>query len=146
QGSAYVDSNWGSEPLETGFRYWDWSRAHTKDGARVLYDAFERDGKNRQLALAISKTGKVEEHAPPPRISLKTAPIWGVKRSTLSDGKGPKTLQMLEDTPFYTRSHVGMSFDGEEVVAVHESLDLDRFASPWVRFLLPFRMPRRANR
>jgi carotenoid 1,2-hydratase len=29
------------------------------------------------------------------------------------------------------------------VHAVHETLDLRRFASPWVQVLLPFRMPRR---
>jgi carotenoid 1,2-hydratase len=32
---------------------------------------------------------------------------------------------------------------GEAATAVHESLDLDRFASPWVQAMLPFRMPRR---
>jgi hypothetical protein len=27
---------------------------------------------------------------------------------------------------------------------VHESLMLDRFAAPWCKLMLPFRMPRRA--
>jgi carotenoid 1,2-hydratase len=34
---------------------------------------------------------------------------------------------------------------GEDVIAVHESLSLDRFRSRWVQALLPFRMPRRAR-
>jgi carotenoid 1,2-hydratase len=29
--------------------------------------------------------------------------------------------------------------------AIHESVDLDRFASRWVQVLLPFKMPRRAR-
>jgi len=32
---------------------------------------------------------------------------------------------------------------GEKVVAVQESLDLDRFKSPLVQFMLPYRMPRK---
>jgi GT2 family glycosyltransferase len=44
----------------------------------------------------------------------------------------------LEDTPFYSRSV--LSSDGTGAWdTVHESLDLDRFASRWVQFLLPFR-------
>jgi carotenoid 1,2-hydratase len=31
------------------------------------------------------------------------------------------------------------------VVAMHESLSLDRFMRPWVQAMLPFRMPRRAR-
>jgi carotenoid 1,2-hydratase len=31
---------------------------------------------------------------------------------------------------------------GQPVVAMHESLSLDRFRSRWVQMLLPFRMPR----
>ena len=31
---------------------------------------------------------------------------------------------------------------GSDALAVHESLDLDRFSRRWVQCLLPFRMPR----
>lgn len=145
-GKAYIDSNWGSEPLETGFRYWDWSRAHTEKGAGVLYDAFTRSGQNRQLALAISEDGNVSELPIPNRQHLSRGTVWRVKRSTLNDEGSAKTLSMLEDTPFYTRSHVDTDFDGERVIAVHESLDLDLFSKQWVRCLLPFRMPRWASK
>lgn len=145
-GKAYMDSNWGIEPLETGFEYWDWSRAHTKNGAGIFYDAFTRSGENRQLALAISSSGEVEHVAIPPRQSLSRGTIWRVRRSTLKSGTGAKTLKMLEDTPFYTRSQIATEFAGEDVVAVHESLDCDLFAKQWVRCLLPFRMPRRATK
>lgn len=143
QGSGYIDSNWGSESLEAGFKNWDWSRGHLKDGTGILYDAFTRDGKNRQLALKIAKNGEVTSIEPPKRIALNKGPIWRVPRSTLApDDYMPKTLAMQEDTPFYTRSQIQTRFEGEDIVAVHESLDCDRFASNWVRCLLPFRMPR----
>lgn len=143
EGTAYIDSNWGSEPLEAGFENWDWSRAHLQDSTGILYDAFTRDGQNRQLALKVSADGTIEELIPPSRQTLNKGPIWRVSRSTLcEDPNAPRTVKMLEDTPFYTRSHIRTNFDGEEVIAVHESLDCNRFASNWVRCLLPFRMPR----
>ncbi len=143
QGSGYIDSNWGSEPLEAGFKNWDWSRGHLKDGTGILYDAFTRDGENRQLALKINKNGNVQNIKVPPRKMLSKGTIWRVPRSTLvEEGYAPQTLSMLEDTPFYTRSQIQTQFNGEDIVAVHESLDCDRFASQWVRCLLPFRMPR----
>jgi carotenoid 1,2-hydratase len=50
----------------------------------------------------------------------------------------------LEDAPFYARSVVAARLFGEPVLSFHESLALDRFANPWVRLMLPFRVPRRA--
>lgn len=142
EGDGYLDSNWGSEPLEDGFTHWDWSRAPLKDGAGIYYDAFTRDGVNRQRALKIDKNGTIEERPLPPRQKLENGPIWRVPRTTLGHDTA-KTLSMLEDTPFYTRSHIETKFDGETTHAVHESLDLDKFASHWVKMLLPFRMPRK---
>ncbi len=143
-GNGYMDCNWGNEPLEEGFSYWDWSRAHTKNGARILYDAFTRNGTNKQLSLSINKDGSIEEEAIPPRTRLSNGPIWQVRRHTLADATtSVKTLSMLEDTPFYTRSQIQSEISGERLVSVHESLDLDRFSRNWVRCLLPFRMPRR---
>jgi len=75
---------------------------------------------------------------------LAKGPIWRVKRSLCTADKNPKTLAMLEDTPFYTRSKVTGDFLGERAVAIHESLDCERFDSAWVQTLLPFRMPRRS--
>ncbi len=49
QGEGYFDANWGSEPLEAGFRRWDWSRGSTGDSATILYDA-TRSGWQRTAA------------------------------------------------------------------------------------------------
>lgn len=142
-GTAYLDCNWGSEPLEEGFKYWDWSRAHLNDGTALLYDADTRSDGKKCLVLHVGEDGKVTTKDPLPKAHLSKGPIWRVARSTLCDYNfEPKTLSMLEDTPFYTRSRIATSFYGEEVIAIHESLDCDRFASQWVRCLLPFKMPR----
>jgi carotenoid 1,2-hydratase len=53
-----------------------------------------------------------------------------------------EVTRTLEDTPFYARSLVRKRLLGSNALAVHESLDLDRFRQPWVQCLLPFRMPR----
>jgi carotenoid 1,2-hydratase len=67
--------------------------------------------------------------------------MWGVARPSRSDGAG-RVVKTLEDTPFYTRSMIETELLGETRISMHESLDLRRFASTWVKCLLPFRMPR----
>lgn len=57
-------------------------------------------------------------------------------------GSSPRLLRTYEDTPFYARSLAAATFGGKPATVVHEALSLDRFASPWVQFLLPFRMRR----
>ena len=52
-----------------------------------------------------------------------------------------EVVRKLEDTPFYSRTQVRMSGSAHGE-GVHESLDLDRFQSPWVRALIPMRMRR----
>jgi carotenoid 1,2-hydratase len=54
----------------------------------------------------------------------------------------PTVIETLEDTPFYARSVIAGDLMGERVTAVHESLWMDRFTSPVVQAMLPFRMPR----
>jgi carotenoid 1,2-hydratase len=144
-GVGYLDANRGEEPLEAGFARWDWSRAALSGAAAVLYDAAPRRGPPVALALRIAPDGQVEPFAPPRRQSLPTT-LWRVARSTqCEDGVAPAVLQTLEDAPFYARSLIRTRLLGETVTAFHESLSLDRFAQPWVRLLLPFRMPRRAR-
>jgi carotenoid 1,2-hydratase len=53
-------------------------------------------------------------------------------------------LSTLEDTPFYVRSLLRTQLLGENVTAVHESLDIPRLVSLPVQLMLPWRMPRRA--
>ncbi|MEO1205415.1 MAG: carotenoid 1,2-hydratase [Pseudomonadota bacterium] len=141
-GSAYFDTNSGEAPLQEGFTQWDWSRADTGDGAAVLYDITRRNGETLDLGLRFAKDGTVTEFAPPPRAKLAPTSIWRVPRQTQADNQQAKVIATFEDTPFYARSKLATRIFGEDTVAIHESLSLDRFKQNWVRCLLPFRMPR----
>ncbi len=139
-GPAYFDTNDGSGPLEESFQAWEWSRASTRAGAAVLYEAQRRDGTGQCLALQFDRAGGVTPFCPPDRVSLPRT-RWRIARSTRADGPA-RVMRTLEDTPFYARSVLTTRLLGEEVTAVHESLCLDRFRAPWVQAMLPFRMPR----
>lgn len=144
-GPGYLDTNDGDAPLESDFVQWDWCRAPTRNGATILYNAQRRTGGDQSLALHVGRSGQVEQVAPLPPVPLPRT-RWGVARPTRADaGAQPSVRQTLEDTPFYNRSVLDTSLYGERVMAVHESLSLDRFRAPWVQAMLPFKVPRRGG-
>jgi carotenoid 1,2-hydratase len=146
KGDAYLDSNWGSEPLERAFRDWDWSRAHTKDETVVHYDVTQRVGAAKGLSLRFDKNSQPSSIEPPPRTRLPDT-FWKVARNTRGDAVDPPRLvRTLEDSPFYARSSLVDMVDGAHADIMHESLSLERFQSPVVRAMLPFRMPRIVGR
>ena len=67
---------------------------------------------------------------------------WLMERKTRADRGLASLVRTWEDAPFYVRSTLAARLFGEPVIAVQESLDLDRFSSPIVQFMLPYRMPR----
>ena len=142
-GAGYFDHNSGDEPLEAGFRNWDWSRAHAGADTLIHYDARTRDGSDCELALRLQADGVVETLDAPPSQTLPRTPIWRVARNARSNsGAPPQIVKTLEDTPFYARSIMRASHEGESLTGFHESLDLERFCNPVVQGMLPFRMPR----
>jgi carotenoid 1,2-hydratase len=142
RGEAYLDSNFGDEPLEQGFESWTWSRANLPDSTVVLYDYLERGTAARSLALRFDRNGGVQEIEAPPDAPLR-ATAWGVQRRTRADaGATVSVRQTLEDGPFYGRSLLDTHLLGVAAPAFHETISLDRFRSRWVQCLLPFRMPR----
>lgn len=142
KGSAYLDSNFGSESLEEGFRIWHWSRAHCANGAMVCYEGERRDGSRFSSALRFARDGTASAEAIPQVAPLPRS-AWQVERRTRSDTGQASIIRTWEDTPFYSRSELQTCLQGGRVVAVQESLDLNRFRSPVVQFMLPYRMPRR---
>ncbi len=144
-GRAYLDGNRGSEPLEQAFTHWHWARAHLDgDRAMVVYDAQRRDGSRGCLCLRFHVDRAPESVIAPPPCRLPDG-AWRLGRDTRNDrGEPMRQVQAFENGPFYTRSLLAGRWHGEPLLAVHESLDLDRFDRPWVQGLLPFRMPRRA--
>ena len=96
------------------------------------------------LAMRFRAASPVAEPVAAPPLVPLPASAWRIERATRSDaGQPPRIVRSLEDGPFYARSLVECSLAGEPALAMHESLDLSRFASPWVQAMLPFRMPRR---
>ena len=142
KGDGYFDSNFGDEPLEDGFVDWHWSRAHLKRDVAVLYEGVRRCGTPFDLALRFDRQGRWHDVAPPPVASLPRTG-WLVKRATRADnGSDPRVIKTWIDAPFYARSALSTRIFGEDVQAVHESLSLNRFRSPIVQSMLPYRMPR----
>jgi len=72
--------------------------------------------------------------------------LWTVRRKMRADpGTSPRQTAPMLDAPFYCRSVVRSRIGGQESTGVHEALDLDRFASPWLKPMLALRVPRRAR-
>lgn len=141
-GHGYLDANAGDAPLEQAFATWHWSRVRLRDGAAVLYDVTRRDGTRRSIAMRADASGAVAAFDPPAEVALP-ATRWRIARHTRAEpGGAVRVERTLEDTPFYARSVLSARLLGEPVVAMHESLSLDRFRQRWVQMLLPFRMPR----
>lgn len=141
-GEGYFDINHGDAPLERDFAGWEWSRASTRKGTVVFYDTDPRDGAGKHLALRFDRRGEAEDIE-----SLPQAPLlrsgWRIARTAHGDALQPvKITRTLEDTPFYVRSQLSAKLFGETADVMHESLSLDRFRSPIVQAMLPFRMPR----
>jgi carotenoid 1,2-hydratase len=143
QGSAYLDSNHGSEPIEDGFQSWHWSRAHLGQEVAVLYEGQRRDGSHFGSALRFDASGTPHEDELP-----LVAPLprtwWAMERRTRADRGCASIVKTWEDSPFYARSAVASRLWGEPVVAVQESISLDRLVNPAVQFMLPYKMPREA--
>jgi len=141
-GAGYLDGNAGDAPLESVFSRWHWSRASTPTSTLVHYDVDRRDGSNLAFSARFDRSGSVEPLPAPPRVTLPRTG-WGIERSTRADpGQKVRIAKTFEDTPFYARSLVAIEGDGGPGMAMHESLSLERFRTRWVKWLLPFRMPR----
>lgn len=144
-GSGYLDTNDGDEPLEAGFGHWDWARASLRGGkeAALLYDVVDRRGGRSNLALHTDASGRLSEVEPQKPVPLPRT-LWRMPRATRAEDEGgAKVAATLEDTPFYARSLLSTKLFGETAPAIHESLSLDRFRTPIVKMMLPYRMPRR---
>jgi carotenoid 1,2-hydratase len=142
RGHAYVDQNWGTEPLEDGFRSWTWARSVGPDASVIGYVAERRDGSTTERLRVVDARGRVHDEDPL-RPVVQGQGLWGVERRGFADpGATLVHRQALEDTPFYLRDVSEGALLGASRVIVSETLDLDRFVAPWVQFLLPFRMAR----
>lgn len=145
-GSGYHDANEGDEGLEHAFGAWNWSRCELEDHSVIAYDVVDLQGQPHARAWRfMPESASIEhipEHALGPACVLSNT-HWQVPRAIRSDREQPPQLRCtLEDSPFYSRSLVDVQLGGHSGIAIHESISLQRFASGWVRFLLPFKIRR----
>jgi carotenoid 1,2-hydratase len=139
-GDGYFDCNWGARALERDFADWTWCRAPYDDGAVVTYDVTRRDGTPLAVALQYGGDGAAMPFQAPPSRALPQS-FWRLARTARSE-RNASLLQTLEDAPFYGRAVVQTQLLGRQVTAMHENLSLNRFDTPWMRLMLPFKAPR----
>jgi len=101
-----------------------------------------RDGSAQSLALQVNRAGAVADMPIPPQAMMPPG-LWRVARPTRSEDGKAELVRALVDAPFYTRSEIRTRLLGQNAIAVHESLALNRFDNLAVQALmLPFRVPR----
>ncbi len=145
QGHGYFDANFGTAALEADFKYWTWGRFPLRDRAVCFYDATRMDGSTLAMGVEVMPDGTVRQISPPPIKALKRT-NWLLKRETRADvGTAPRQVMPMLDAPFYARSVVETTIDGEISHGVHEALDLTRFRQPWLKYMLAVRVPRRSQ-
>ncbi len=143
EGHGYFDANFGTRPLEQDFHAWTWSRFPTQEGALCLYDAIRNDGSKLALGVRFDRMGGAAI-ASLPTVAPLPRTLWGLRRFTRADaGSLPRKVSTMLDAPFYNRSIISTTVDGESLQGVHETLDLDRYALPLIKPMLAFRVPRR---
>ncbi|HEX4459259.1 MAG TPA: carotenoid 1,2-hydratase [Polyangia bacterium] len=152
-GVGYHDVNAGDGRLERAFASWSWARFHDAARTTILYALHERDRPARALVVdarddrpAIARPALLlpegERRRPPWGLPL---PRWfALERdgATLRCSAG----RLYEAAPFYARYAATLAVRGgdepRDVTGVGEYLDLDRFASPSIQFLLRFKTRR----
>lgn len=141
RGRGYFDANSGDEPLEAGFRSWNWSRSAGPEAASIAYCVERRDGSRKAIDLAFDARGARAVEGAAERPLAKTR--WGVPRTYRgAPSDSVQVVRALEDTPFYSRSQLEARNGSQRASVIHESVCLERFQRPWVQFLLPMRMRR----
>ena len=139
RGTGYFDMNRGECPLEETFASWSWSRVSDGERGEIAYDVALRDGTTRARSFrgACGEDLVVAVHDEVVELPVTR---FGLPRRARG-GEGSTTLvRTLEDGPFYARSVVTTTLAGQRAIGIHETVSLDRFRSPWVKFLVPFRM------
>ena len=142
-GHGYLDSNFGTAPLEEDFGYWHWGRFPVPDGRVIFYESELRDGTETRVALHFSDDGAVRAIDPPPLQSFPRSG-WGLRRETRCDaGSTPRAIRSMVSAPFYQRAVVETTIHGHRTEGVWEAFDGDRFAAWWIKPMLALKVPRK---
>lgn len=143
-GRGYLDTNWGTTPLEQHLAGWSWARTHGEAGTRVVYDVHARDG--RRFLHTLGSRLPLHTARATGRFPSAATTGWGVPLPGALDFRGEPLGfpgRVIESAPFYARYDVR----GPEgsVRGLGESLDLLRFDSAVVRWMLRWKTYRHAG-
>ena len=128
-GSAYHDGNFGSVPLGSDCRGWDWVRVHTPLMTEVRYQPW---GETNGIRLVAHDSGVDVSRQP-----LEQAPSsrtgWGLQVPTRLGGL--LAPRLLESSPFYAR----LEGASPTTSALGEVADFERFHQPAIRWMARMR-------
>lgn len=137
-GTGYFDLNQGACSLEETFDAWSWSRVSDGERVSIAYDLTLRDG-SREVRAHRGAIGRDLAAAAADDVVELPGTRFGLPRAGRSAAP-IDVLHDLEDGPFYARSVVATTLDGQRATGMHETVSLTRFRSAWVRFLTQFRI------
>ena len=152
-GIGYHDFNRGDGRLERAFSSWSWARFHDAERTTILYALHERERPARALVVDArdDRPASARVASLLPEGERRRAP-WGLPLprwfALESDGATLRCSagRLYEAAPFYARYAATLSEQSRagvrEITGVGEYLDLDRFASRGIQFLLRFRTRR----
>jgi len=144
-GHGYFDANFGTRRLEKDFTGWTWARFPTDEGALCMYRATLLSGTAIQATVLFGTDGTMEVIPDYASASLPTT-RWALARSVGADpGTVPRQVMPMLGGPFYNRAVVTTTLAGRQVTGVHETLDLRRYASRVVKYMVMTRVPRRGG-
>ncbi|MEM6619840.1 MAG: carotenoid 1,2-hydratase [Pseudomonadota bacterium] len=144
-GHGYFDANFGTRALEQDFNYWTWSRMPLSEGTACFYDVIDRAGAKTAAGFLFHHNGSAEP-IPLPDLQPMRRTLWALPRQMRCDaGQRPRQVKHMLDAPFYCRSGVESWINGERSLGMHEALDLRRFDSRALKYMLAVRVPRRAR-
>lgn len=143
-GQGYHDVNHGFEPLHAGFRHWSWGRANIGGRTQVFYDAVDIDDRRRRR---IHSDGVWLGEDGSDALETNLSP-WLLNVPTRWTAPGLRVEEKLrwESSPFYVRGVSRFESPSGTAEGVSEHVDLERFASPFVRWMLRYRIYRRPGR
>ena len=133
-GSGYHDVNEGDEGLELGFDAWNWSRGGAAGGrTAILYDVVPRNGRRSTPSLAVHPRDRTIEPIEPDALGSAVALSPDPLACRTLDPDRARTPASADLDP---RGHALLLAQlgrqpsrGHRLIAVHESLDLGRFAA-----------------
>lgn len=144
KGHGYHDVNHGKEPLHSGFLHWSWGRANVTGKTQVFYDAVDIEGRRSRR---IHSDGVWLGEDGNDTLDRSLSP-WLLNVPTRWRAPGLKVdeKRRWESSPFYARGVSTFESPSGQAEGVSEHVDLQRFASPVVRWMLRYRIYRRPGR